>query len=86
MRPVPKSPTPPRHSRESGNLLAMHCIHSPEWMLIVDEAHAVEESQFDAARRLNAKKTILAGNAFSTSGELYDSHHSKRGSAWEARR
>ena len=52
-------------------------FHSPELMLIVDEAHAVEESHFDAARRLNAKKTILAGNAFSTSGEFYDSHHGK---------
>ena len=47
-------------------------------MLIVDEAHAVEEAHFDAARRLNAKKTILVGNAFSTSGEFYDSHHGKR--------
>ena len=52
-------------------------FHSPELMLIVDEAHAVEESHFDAARRLNAKKTILVGNAFSTSGEFYDSHHGK---------
>lgn len=56
----------------------IHGFHSPELLLIVDEAHAVRESHFDAALRLNASKTLLAGNAFSTSGTFYESHHGKR--------
>ncbi len=56
----------------------IHGFHSPELLLIVDEAHAVRESHFDAALRLNAVKTLLTGNAFSTSGTFYESHHGKR--------
>ena len=56
----------------------IHGFHSPELLLIVDEAHAVRESHFDAALRLNADKTLFAGNAFSTSGAFYDSHHARR--------
>ena len=56
----------------------IHGFHSPELLLIVDEAHAVRESHFDAALRLNADKTLLAGNAFSTSGTFYESHHARR--------
>ena len=56
----------------------IHGFHSPELLLIVDEAHAVRESHFDAAIRLNAAKTLLAGNAFSTSGTFYESHHARR--------
>ncbi len=56
----------------------IHGFHSPELLLIVDEAHAVRESHFDAALRLNPVKTLLAGNAFSTSGTFYESHHGKR--------
>ena len=56
----------------------IHGFHSPELLLIVDEAHAVRESHFDAALRLNPVKTLLTGNAFSTSGTFYESHHGKR--------
>ncbi len=53
-------------------------FHSPELLLIVDEAHAVKQSHLDAARRLNAAKTIMAGNALPMPGDFFDSHHSKR--------
>ncbi|MYB84988.1 MAG: hypothetical protein F4X54_09685, partial [Chloroflexi bacterium] len=56
----------------------IHGFHSPELLMIVDEAHAVRESHFDAALRLNPVKTLLTGNAFSTSGTFYESHHGKR--------
>lgn len=56
----------------------IHGFHSPELLLIVDEAHAVRESHFDAALRLNPSRTLLAGNAFSTSGAFYESHHARR--------
>ena len=56
----------------------IHGFHSPELLLIVDEAHAVREPYFDAALRLNAAKTLFAGNAFSTSGTFYESHHGRR--------
>ncbi len=53
-------------------------FHSPELLLIIDEAHAVKQSHLDAARRLNAAKTIMAGNALPMPGDFFDSHHSKR--------
>ncbi len=53
-------------------------FHSPELLLIVDEAHAVKQSHLDVARRLNAAKTIMAGNALPMPGDFFDSHHSKR--------
>ena len=53
-------------------------FHSPELMLIIDEAHAVKQSHLDAARCLNADKTLMAGNALPMPGDFYDSHHSKR--------
>ena len=56
----------------------IHGFHSPELLLIIDEAHAVKQSHLDAARRLNADKTIMAGNALPMPGDFFDSHHSKR--------
>ena len=52
-------------------------FHSPELLLIIDEAHAVKQSHLDAARRLNASKTLMAGNALPMPGDFYDSHHGK---------
>ena len=55
-------------------------FHSPELLLIVDEAHGVEQPFMDAALRLNASKTLMAGNALPRPGEFFDSHHSKQAS------
>ena len=49
--------------------------HSPHMMVIVTEAHNVEQSHIDAAKRLNPERMILTGNPFSTSGEFYDAFH-----------
>ncbi len=53
-------------------------FHSPELLLIVDEAHGVEQPFMDAAMRLNPTKTLMIGNALPKPGEFFDSHHSKQ--------
>ena len=53
-------------------------FHSPELLLIIDEAHGVKQSHLDAARRLNPVKTLMVGNALPQPGDFYDSHHAKR--------
>ena len=53
-------------------------FHSPELLLIVDEAHGVEQPYMDAAMRLNPTKTLMIGNALPKPGEFFDSHHSKQ--------
>ncbi len=53
-------------------------FHSPELLLIVDEAHGVEQPYMDAAMRLNPAKTLMIGNALPKPGEFFDSHHSKQ--------
>ena len=53
-------------------------FHSPHLLVIVTEAHAVDNTTYEELERLNPQRWILTGNAFSTTGEFYDSHHSKR--------
>lgn len=52
--------------------------HMRYQLVIITEAHAVDRSVFEIARRLDPTCVLLTGNPFSTSGEFYDSHHSKR--------
>ena len=53
-------------------------FHSPELLVIVTEAHAMPQDQMEALKRLNPTRVLLTGNAFSRSGEFFDSHHTKR--------
>ena len=53
-------------------------FHSPQLLVIVDEAHGVEQPYIDAAIRLNPTKFLMIGNALSRPGEFYDSHHAKQ--------
>ena len=53
-------------------------FHSPNLLVIVTEAHAVGQSHFEALRRLNPTRLLFTGNAFSTAGAHYDSHHVNR--------
>ena len=53
-------------------------FHSPNLLVVVTEAHAVDERDMDAIRRLHPKRLLLVGNAYVSPGTFYDSHHSKR--------
>ena len=53
-------------------------FHSPELLVVVTEAHAMPQDQMEALKRLNPTRVLLTGNAFSRSGEFFDSHHVKR--------
>ena len=53
-------------------------FHSPNLLVVVTEAHAVDERDVDAIRRLHPKRLLLVGNAYVSPGTFFDSHHSKR--------
>ena len=53
-------------------------FHSPNLLVVVTEAHAVDERDMDAIRRLHPRRLLLVGNAYVSPGTFYDSHHSKR--------
>ena len=52
-------------------------FHSPNLLVVVTEAHAVRDRDFDALRRLNPGRMLMTGNPFVTSGPFFDSHHSR---------
>ena len=53
-------------------------FHSPNLLVVVTEAHAVDEMDMDSIRRLNPRRLLLVGNAYVSPGTFYDSHHSKQ--------
>ena len=53
-------------------------FHSPNLLAVITEAHAVDERDMDAIRRLNPRRLLMVGNAYVSPGTFYDSHHSKR--------
>jgi phage terminase large subunit len=62
----------------TGDEFHLQGFHSPNLLVVVTEAHAVRQEDIDALRRLNPHRFLMTGNAFATTGEFYDSHHSKR--------
>jgi phage terminase large subunit len=62
----------------TGDEFNLQGFHSPNLLVIVTEAHAFRQQDVDALRRLNPRRFLMTGNAFSTTGEFYDSHHGKR--------
>ena len=50
-------------------------FHSPNLFICVTEAHAVEQEQFEAIKRLNPSRLLLTGNPLATQGEFYDAFH-----------
>ena len=53
-------------------------FHSPNLMVIVTEAHAMEEDSINALYRLNPTMMLMVGNPFATTGPFYASHHQNR--------
>ena len=43
-------------------------FHSPNLLVILTEAHNIEQSHIDAVKRLNPARMLLTGNAFASSG------------------
>ena len=62
--------------KDEYNLLG---FHSPATLVVVTEAHAVRQEDFDSIRRLNPKCILMTGNPFAVQGEFFNSHHSLRG-------
>ena len=50
-------------------------FHSPNLLVILTEAHNIEQSHIDAVKRLNPARMLLTGNAFADTGEFYDAFH-----------
>ena len=50
-------------------------FHSPNLLVILTEAHNIEQSHIDAVKRLNPARMLLTGNAFASSGEFYEAFH-----------
>ena len=51
-------------------------FHSPNLLVIITEAHNVDQAHIDAVKRLNPSRMLLTGNAFASGGEFYDAFHS----------
>ena len=62
----------------TGDEFNLQGFHSPNLLVIITEAHSFRQQDVDALRRLNPRRFLMTGNAFSTTGEFYDSHHAKR--------
>jgi hypothetical protein len=50
-------------------------FHSPNLLIVLTEAHNIEQSHIEACKRLNPARMLLTGNAFASSGEFYDAFH-----------
>ena len=50
--------------------------HSPNLLVIVTEAHNVEQAHIDAIKRLNPTRLLMTGNPLSAGGEFYSAFHS----------
>ena len=53
-------------------------FHGPNSLVIITEAHAVEQSYVDALIRLTPHTIIMTGNPLVSSGPFYDTFHEKR--------
>lgn len=56
--------------------------HSPNLLVIVTEAHNVDEAQFEAIERLDANRVLLTGNALTDSGTFRSSFY-ENAHLWE---
>lgn len=57
------------------NPYSLQGYHSPNLLVVVTEAHAVDDDTITALRRLNPRTFVMTGNPFTTSGTFYRSHH-----------
>ena len=52
-------------------------FHSPHLLVVLTEAHSMEQGQVDAVKRLNPERILMTGNPFTVTGEFYDAFHER---------
>ncbi len=52
-------------------------FHSPNTLLIITEAHAINAAEIDALIRLNPSRVLMTGNTLVTAGEFYEAFFEK---------
>ena len=57
-------------------------FHSPNLLVLITEAHGMDQGHVEAIKRLQPKRLLMTGNPLSLSGEFFDSFHSKA-DLWE---
>ena len=55
--------------------LAIQGFHSPNLLVVLSEAHGIEQDQIDSIKRLNPSTIVMTGNPLSASGEFHDAFH-----------
>ena len=51
--------------------------HSPNLLLVITEAHGMDQAHIEALKRLQPKKLLMTGNPLTLDGEFYDAFHGK---------
>ncbi len=58
-----------------GQVFNLAGFHSPHLLVIMTEAHAITQAEYDAVMRLGPERVIMTGNPFVSSGPFYEAHH-----------
>ena len=61
-----------------GSPMNLQGFHSPHLLVIITEAHSMQQDHIDTVKRLNPTCIVMTGNPFTSSGEFFDSHHTRR--------
>lgn len=70
-----------RNSTGSTEYFNLQGFHSPNLLVVITEAHAITQAEYDAVIRLHPTRVIMTGNAFVQSGPFYDAFYDKA-DAW----
>ena len=60
-----------------GQVFNLQGFHSPNLLVILTEAHAITQAEYDAVLRLQPARVLMTGNAFVQSGPFYDAFYDK---------
>ena len=60
-----------------GQVFNLQGFHSPNLLVVITEAHAITQAEYDAVLRLQPARVLMTGNAFVQSGPFYDAFHDK---------
>ena len=52
-------------------------FHSPHLLVVLTEAHSMEQGHVEAVKRLNPERILMTGNPFTVNGEFYDAFHER---------
>lgn len=60
-----------------GQVFNLQGFHSPNLLVVITEAHAISQAEYDAVLRLQPARVLMTGNAFVQSGPFYDAFYDK---------